>query len=188
MTSASPWPTLVPWPMAQTLIFQAVRFSGMVSETSAMPFLSVVSDADPEGGVGEVLADGRLRPSGGSAPPPHGPAVRARLAARRRCPSSAGRRRHGGHAAAIRRCRSRRPSTPSCGTAAPPNCRRRMPARSSPPACSSFVRNSSTTVAAEDAEVAHADFAFGAADCRTSEPGSIRCADSGAGATSRRTP
>ena len=38
-----PWPTRVPWPMPQTLIRQVVRFSGMSSETSAVPSAAVVS-------------------------------------------------------------------------------------------------------------------------------------------------
>ena len=42
MTSVWPWPTLVPWPMPQTLIRQVVRFSGMSRATSAVPLLSVV--------------------------------------------------------------------------------------------------------------------------------------------------
>ena len=40
-TSAEPSPTSVPRPMAQVLIFHAVRFSGMAKETSAQPSASV---------------------------------------------------------------------------------------------------------------------------------------------------
>ncbi len=42
-TSVWPSPTLVPWPMPQTLIRQVVRFSGMLRETSAVPSFLVSS-------------------------------------------------------------------------------------------------------------------------------------------------
>ena len=44
VTSVSPWPTLVPSPMAQVLIFQPVRLSGILNRTSACPEVSVVID------------------------------------------------------------------------------------------------------------------------------------------------
>ena len=74
-TSASPSPTLVPCPIPQTLTFQVVRFSGILSETSASP-LSFVSSApthravsakfDAHGGLhhcglGQTPLDSRLR-------------------------------------------------------------------------------------------------------------------------------
>ncbi len=185
-TSASPWPTLVPWPMPQTLICQVVRFSGMLSETSAVPSLAVVSAADPEGGVGE-LACGRSA----------GPAAAAagRRAARPSLPFAAvaasppsaigaaiGAVGHGRRIAAIaprHRHRAMPPSTPP-----PPMPRLRRPACRPP--CRRHLLGHR---AAEDAQVAHADRPWADAGSGTSASRlRLASADGGAAATSRRTP
>ena len=65
-TSASPWPTLVPWPSAHALTFQPVRFSGMVRDTSANPCLSVVSEAVQKAVSAKFLRTAGSTPGGGA--------------------------------------------------------------------------------------------------------------------------
>jgi hypothetical protein len=98
----------VPWPMPQTRIFQVVRFSGMVSSTSAVPFFVGGERADPEGGVGEV---------------PCGPSARPTSPRRQIRPSAGGR--HGMAAGGVRR------GPPSRHRA--PGAMRAPPARASAP-------------------------------------------------------
>ena len=56
-----------PLPMPQTLIRQVVRFSGMFSDTSAMPSLSVISEPTHKAVSAKLLADRRLDQGGRSA-------------------------------------------------------------------------------------------------------------------------
>ncbi len=55
--------------MPQTLIFQVVRFSGIVEFDFGRCRLCRSQRADPEGRVGEVRADGRAAPCGAPASP-----------------------------------------------------------------------------------------------------------------------
>ena len=139
------------------------------------------SDADPEGGVGEVRCGRSARRAAlrrlAPAASPSSPASRSRSAIALRSASV--------------------PSAPRAAIAQPSPCAEPcgMPTAAAAPFRTAarrhrrpFVVDSSATDAAEDAEVRHAGLARAAAGWRTSGRGSSRSADGGAAATSRRTP
>ena len=182
-----------PWcrgPCPRRGCFQAVRFSGMPTENSAMPFLSVVSAGRPERGVGEVLRHGGRRWTSGPSSPGTGVAL-AFIPFRRSGSSFAGEllfrrawRRHPGIDSGDRRAdRQRSWLWPSNIPPRPP-LRPKPPAIAAPPTAGQFEHELSPKrptlcmpflVAADQVAEPVVEARFGAAD-------------NGCGAISRRTP